>query len=179
VDPQNYLVVVNDTELGLNYKNDVVDEFFQQYKDLNDFYSGMDVQDKYVYAEELVAIEKFGLGLQIHYFRLGNERIIENSDAPDSEGTKNILTSNKRTIVRNFNLYLENIKDEKRFSTFAPLLADGITMHFFKLIETYPDANYGEMLEKAKNISAKTQVPELKSALNSLISRLESMKKPV
>lgn len=179
VDAQNYLVVADDKELGLNYKNEVTKEFFHKYRDLYDTYKGMDVQDKYIYPEELIAVEKFGLGLQIYYFKLGNDRIAEQADAADSTDTKRVLTTNRQTIIGNFNLYLDNVKDEKRFGAYAPSLAEGITTHFFKLIETFPDANYGEMLAKAKGMSAKTQVPEIKTALEGLVSKIESMKKPV
>lgn len=176
VDPQNYEVVLDDTELGLNHRNEVAQAFFDQYKELQKAYRVMDIQDKYVYAQELIEIEKFGLGLQIKYFRLGNDRIIEQSDAPESARTKEILTSNEQTLIKNFTIYLDDIGDERYFSSHAPLLAEGISIHFFKLIETYPNANYGAMLSKANLILKKVQSEELKLALTSLISKLESLK---
>ncbi|MCI0751394.1 MAG: hypothetical protein L0Y35_06115, partial [Flammeovirgaceae bacterium] len=63
--------------------------------------------------------------------------------------------------------------------SYAPLLADGISVHFFKLIETFPKANYGQMLDKANLILEKTQVEEIKLALTSLIKKLESLKETI
>jgi hypothetical protein len=66
----------------------------------------------------------------------------------------------------------------KHYSEHAPLLAEGITVHFFNLIETFPNADYSEMLAEAKATLEKTNVPELRSALEKLVTRLESVKKP-
>jgi hypothetical protein len=178
-DPQNYEVILDDPELGLNYKNKVSQEFFDQYQKMNDPYGQMDVQDKYVYPEELIAIAKFVLGFQIKYFSLGNEVIKSQSDSPESSRTQNILSSNEQTIIQNFGLYLDLVKDEKHFSSHAHLLADGITTHFFKLIETFPNANYDGMRNKASALATKTEVPEIKAALTNLVNKLESIKKPI
>ncbi len=176
LDPQNYEVVLDDTELGLNHRNDVSQAFFDKIQDMEKAYSKMDVQDKYVYAQELIEMHKFGLGFQLKYFKLGNERILAQSDAPDAARTKEIITSNDQTIVRNFTIYLDHIGDEKYYEPYAPLLAEGITTHFFSLIEQYPNANYDGMLNKANLILKKVQTQELKTALTSLINRLESRK---
>lgn len=178
LDAENYRVILDDTELGLNFKNDMSQEFFDHYKDLSKVYSKMDIQDKYIYPEELVEIEKFGLGLQIQYFNLGNERIKIESDSPESAATQGVLRRNEQTIIKNFNLYLDHIKDERYFSSYASSLADGINTQFFKLIETFPEANYDVMLNKTSAMSSKTQVPEIKTALANLVAKLESLKKP-
>jgi hypothetical protein len=174
VDPQNYEVVLDDTELGLNYRTEVASAFFQEYQSLLKAYRAMDIQDKYVYAQELVEIEKFGLGLQVKYFRLGNDRIIEQADSPAS--VAHVLKSNEENIVGNFIGYLDNIGEEKYYSTYASLLADGINLHFYTLIEKFPKANYTGMLNKANLMLEKTSEEETKQALTKLISKLESMK---
>jgi hypothetical protein len=179
VDPENYKVILDDGELGLNYRNDMSQEFFNSYRELHKVYLVMDIQDKYVYPEELIAVEKWGLGLQIKYFKLGNDRIIEQSDSPEAARNSGAIKSNEQSLVKNFILYLDNVSEEKYFSSHAPLLADGITEHFFQLIETFPNANYNPMLAKAELMVKKTTVPEIKSALEKLISRIQSMKKAV
>ena len=59
VDHQNYDVLLDDTELGLNYRSEVSQEFFDQSRDLSKIYTAMDIQDKYVYPEELIEATKF------------------------------------------------------------------------------------------------------------------------
>jgi hypothetical protein len=111
----------------------------------------------------------------LKYFKLGNDKIIEQSDSPESE--KDIVNANIKTIIRNYTLYLDDLNNEKYFGTYAPLLADGITVHFFKLIETYPNGDYTDMLTKAKFSLGKVQTKEIKLSLTSLIQKLESMQK--
>src|SRR5215510_12331116 len=132
VDAENYKVTLEDSELGLNFRNEVSQEFFTNYKNLSSLYSRTNRQDQYIYAEELIEIHKFGLGFQLQYFSLGNERIKKESDSPEDASTKEVLGKNEQTIIHNFNLYLDDIEHEDQFSTFAPALAEGITVHFFK-----------------------------------------------
>ena len=178
VDAENYKVVLEDSELGLNFKNEMSDGFFAQYRNLSNLYRVMDKQDKYVYPDELIEIDKFGLGLQILYFSLGNERIKKESDSPEAPATIQVLSSNQQTIIKNFNVYLDHIGDEGRFGSSVSLLAEGITTHFYKLIETFPDGNYSTMASKARAMMEKTQVAELKTVLGELLARIESVKKP-
>jgi hypothetical protein len=168
VDPKNYETILEDSELGLNYRNDVSQEYFDQIRNMTDLYSGMDRQDKYVYAEELVAIRNFSLGFQIVYFRIGNENIASRSD------DKSTIRKNEQTIIGNFNNYLDDLKEEKYYGQYAANLGDGVSTHFSKLIETFPNANYSGMLSVAKAIAPKVQTPEIKSALADLITKLEA-----
>jgi len=178
VDAENYKVVLEDPELGLTFKTESSEKFFMQYKSMSNLYRVMDRQDKYVYPEELIEVDKFGLGVQVRYFALGNERIKKESDSPDARATKEVLNSNEQTIIKNFNVYLEHIEDEARFGSSASLLADGITTHFFELIDSFPDANYAAMATKAAAMKEKTQNNELKTALESLLAKIESLQKP-
>jgi uncharacterized lipoprotein YehR (DUF1307 family) len=175
VDPQNYEVIIDDPELGLNHKNDIAEEFFNHYRDLNKIYRKMDIQDKYIYPQELIEIEKFGLGLEVKYFKLGNDKIAEQSNTPES--SKVFVNRNVEVLIQNFTLYLDDINNEKSFGAFAPLLADGINVHFFKLIETYPNGNYSAMLTRANFLLKKTQVTEINQALTNLVNKLESIQK--
>lgn len=176
VDPANYEVVLTDPELGLNHKAEVAQLFFEEYRNIVDLYRAMDRQDLYVYPEELIEIQKFGLGLQLNYFKLGNDRILQQADKPDDASVQNTIRSNEEIILKNFNNYLDNINDEKSFSTFAPKLADGITLYFMKLPETFPGANYSITLSKAELMLEKAQGVEIKAALTNLIEKLKSLK---
>jgi hypothetical protein len=178
VDAENYKVMLDDPELGLNFKNEIAQEFFDHYRNMSKLYHVTDRQDKYVYPEEVAEIEKFGLGLQIIYFTLGNERIRQESDSPESTEVKQVIRQNEQTAIRNFNIYFEHIKDEEHFSSSAALLAEGVTIHFFKLIEAFPDADYSSMAGKASALLEKTQEPALKDALSSLLTKIDSVKKP-
>lgn len=134
-----------------------------------ELYSGMDVQDKFIYAEELAEMRKFFLGFQIVYFRVGNENIANQSDE------RNTMRRNKQTIIGNFNSYLEGLRREKAYGPYAANLGEGITTHFTKLIETFPNANYKGMLSTAKAMQGKVETPEVKKALSGLIAKLESI----
>lgn len=168
VDPQNYEVILDDTELGLNYRSEVGQDFFEHIQDVTDLYGGMDVQDKFIYPEERAEMEKFFLGFQIVYFRVGNENIASRSD------DKSTIRRNEQTVIGNFNSYFEELRREKAYGEYAPNLAEGITTHFFKLIETFPDANYNGMLAEAIKMKERVQTPEIKTALTALITKLES-----
>lgn len=169
VDRQNYAVILEDSELGLNYRSEVSQKFFDHIKDITELYSGMDVQDKFVYAEELAEMRSFFLGFQIVYFRVGNENIAGQSD------DRSTIRRNEQTIIGNFNSYLEDLRREKAYGPYAANLAEGITTHFTKLIETFPNANYKGMLSTAKTIQGKVQTVEIRNALSALIAKLEAI----
>lgn len=169
VDRENYSTILEDPELGLNYKSKVSQEFFERIRDIAEIYGVMDVQDKFVYAEELAEIRSFFMGFQIVYFRIGNENIASQSD--DSSTIKR----NEQTLLGNFNSYLENLRREKAYGQYAVNLAEGIATHFPKLIETFPNADYTEILNTAKAFHGKVQTAEIKNALSELIKKLESM----
>lgn len=178
VDAENYKVVLEDPELGLNYKAELSGNFFEQYQIMNRTYRKTDRQDNYIYAEELIAIEQFGLGLQLQYFKLGIDRIKGQADSENSEDVTETLHSNLKRLVDNFDIYLDEFKEADHFSTAAPKLADGVTTYFFKLIEMFPDADYTPMSAKASAMLEKTKDQGLKNALSALLAKIESVKKP-
>jgi hypothetical protein len=171
IDKQNYLSLLEDAELGLRYRNEVSQGYFEYIIDIIKLYSGMDVQDKFIYAQELIELRKFFLDFQIVYFRVGNENIADKSD------DRNTIRKNEQTIIGNFENYLENLREEKAYGSYAPDLADGITIQFAKLIETFPNANYSGMLATAKTMQQKVVTPEIKAVLSQLIIKLE-LKQP-
>ena len=175
LDAENYKVIIEDSELGLNYRNEEAQKFFNHYRDLVKTYSVMDVQDKFVYAEELMEIFKFGLELQIVYFKLGNDRILAQADSPDSEKIQDIIKSNETTVVKNFNVFLDQVNNERAYGEYASLLAGGINENFPKLIKSFPNANYSSMKAKAELMLKKAQNEELKAALVSLIEQLKEL----
>jgi hypothetical protein len=168
IDPQNYTSVLEDNELGLNYRSKISGEFFEHIRDITEIYGKMDVQDKFVYAEELAEIKNFFLGFQIVYFRLGNEHIASESD---DRGT---IRKNEQTIIGNFDSYLDDLRHEKAYGQYAVKLADGINTHFTKLIDTFPKANYSGLLATAKALQEKVVTSEIKTALSNLITKIES-----
>jgi hypothetical protein len=169
IDRQNYEVILEDSELGLNYRSEVSQEFFERIRDIIELYGGMDIQDKFVYAEELAEMRNFFLGFQVVYFRLGNENIANQSD------DQSTIRSNEQTVIGNFITFLEDLRREKAYGPYAANLGEGIATHFAKLIETFPKGNYTGMLATAKTIQAKVQTPEIKKALSDLIAKLELM----
>jgi hypothetical protein len=168
VDPQNYATILEDSELGLTYRNEVSHKYFEHFKDLLGLYNVMDRQDKFVYAEELAELRSFFLGYQIVYFRVGNENIASKTD------DKSTIKSNEQAIIGNFNNFLDDLREEKQYGEYAVNLAKAVNTHFPKLIETFPTANYSSMLSMAKNVQAKVQTSEIKKALADLIIKLEA-----
>ena len=118
-------------------------------------------------------MRKFFLGFQVVYFRVGNENIASQSD------DRSTIRRNEQTIIGNFNSYLEGLRREKAYGPYAANLAEGITTHFTKLIDTFPTANYSGMLATAKSIQGKVETPEIKNALSQLIAKLESIQSKV
>lgn len=171
VDPRNYEAVLEDTELGLTYRSKMSGEFFDRFKYILELYSAMDVQDQYIYPEEFATFKNFFLGFQVAYFRVGNESIASRT------GDSTTIRMNERTVISNFTSHLEELRREKSYDVHATKLADGISIHFAKLLETFPTADYSSMLTEAKEAQKVVQTPEIKTALAGLISKIESKAK--
>lgn len=177
-DEQNFKIVLEDTELGLKHRNNVATEFFEQWKDMSRIYTARDRKDNYLYDKEMLAVEHFGLGLQLNYFKLGNDQIKDNADDPNSSRVKNNINSNIETLIDNYIIYLDEINNEKAFTEKGKSkLAQGIDMYFVKLIELYPDANYNGMKKKAELMLKKSESDKIKTSLTKLIKLIDSKKK--
>lgn len=145
---------------------------------MNKIYDALDRKDQYLYDKEKLAIWHFGLGLQLKYFKLGNDQIKENADDPNSSRVKNNINSNVNTLISNYLIYLDEINNEKAFTESGKdKLADGIDKYFPALIELYPDANYIGMKNKAELMLKKTESNKIKSSLNRLIELIDSKSK--
>ncbi len=177
-DHQNYLVVLDDNQLGLKHRNNVADQFFREWKQMNNIYRSRDVQDKYIYDKELLKTWHFGLGLQLKYFKLGNDEILASSDDPNDPGAIRNVNSNIETMINNFNIYLAEINHEGSFSEQGQeMLAEGIDKYFIDLVELYPDANYNGMQKKVQLLQKKSKSNAIKEALGNLDNKIESKKK--
>jgi len=174
-DPTNYKIVLDDKELGLKYKNEVSIEFFRLWKDMNSVYSAIDRKDMFIYEKEMIKVWHFGLGLELRYFKLGNDVILESSDDPNSNSVQRIINSNIETLISNFNIYLDGINDEKSLTNLGIVLfSEGIDKYFTELVELYPDANYSGMLRKIYLMEKKSNSEKIKSSLNNLKMLIES-----
>ncbi len=177
IDQQNFKVVLDDNELGLKHRNKVASDFFLRWKDMNTIYRATDRKDNYLYDRELIEVYHFGLSLQLRYFKLGNDEIIEGADDPNSNQTTNVINSNIRTLIGNFNNYLDEINDEKSFSNKGKeLISKGIDTYFIKLIELYPEANYNGMIRKIELMEKKSQSESIKTSLNRIKDLIGSKK---
>ena len=163
VDTTNFSIIANDNQLGIEHRKQSMSQFFDQYKELVGAYRGTDRSDKYQYPLELVEIEKFGLALQVYYIQTGNENIVKSSDDPNSAEVVDLVKRNKNILISNYNLYLDLINYEDRFTDKALIsYSEGLRDFFPRLIENVaPDGDYSEMLVKVNNM--------LKKAKNSLI----------
>jgi len=177
-DEQNFKIVLNDKELGIKHRNKIATEFFNHWKDMRQIYLATDRKDKYLYDLEMLAVWQYGLSLQLEYFKLGNDEIIESADDPNSSRVKNTVNSNIQTMISNYIIYLDEINYEKAFSEKGKTkLAEGINIHLSKLIKLYPEANFSEMKNKAKLMLKKSQSNEVNSSLTKLIELIDSKKK--
>jgi hypothetical protein len=177
-DEQNFKIVLKDNELGLKHRNDVATEFFEHWKDMSQIYTARDRKDNYLYDKEMLAVEHFGLGLQLDYFKLGNNQIKESADDPNSSRVKTNINSNIGTLIGNYIIYLDEINEEKAFTEKGKSkLADGIDKYFTQLIELYPNANYSGMKNKAELMLKKSESDKIKSSLTKLIKLIDSKKK--
>lgn len=176
-DEQNFKIVLEDNELGLKHRNGVATKFFQHWKEMNQIYQETDRKDSYVYDEEMLAVWQFGLGLQLHYFKLGNDEIKESADDPNSPGVKNNINSNVKTLINNYKIYLDEINEEKAYTEEGKIkLDEGIDIYFTKLIELYPKANYSGIKSKAEMMKKKSKSEKVQSSLIKLIALINSKK---
>jgi len=165
-DENNYLVVVNDDQLGLKHRNEVVSDFFEKYRNMSSIYYVRDRKDDFVYEKEMLAVYGFGLGLQLQYFKIGNEEIAQGSDDPNSDHVRSVIDSNVLSLINN---YIDLMNDEKSFSeegleTFSKI----IDKHFLKLVNTYPNANYYNLKNKLKLIEKKITSNKVKESLQNI-----------
>jgi hypothetical protein len=174
-DEKNFNIVLDDNELGLKYRNEVAEKFFKEWRNMNNIYNALDRKDQYLYDKEMIAVWHFGLGLQLKYFKLGNDLIKENSDDPNSSRVKDNINSNVSTLVKNYLIYIDEINNENSFTEKGKeKFAEGIDKYFPELIEIYPDANYSVMKNKAELMLKKSESEKIKISLNKLMELIDS-----
>ncbi|MBV6643910.1 MAG: hypothetical protein KI790_00585 [Cyclobacteriaceae bacterium] len=176
VDVQNFLVVLTDDQLGVNHRSKQATDFFEEYKQLSNAYYVIDRQDNFVYGEELIAIMKFGLELQLHYFKLGNDDILKDADDPNAPEIQRLVKSNERTITKNFNRYLDFVNketglDEKTLRSYC----DGISVYFNKLYSNFSNADPQITIKKAELMLNKTKNDSVRDSLTELLSMLKKV----
>lgn len=177
-DQQNFKVVLDDKELGTKHRNDIGTQFFNRWRDMIKIYTATDRKDNYVYDEEYLATWHFGLGLQMRYFTLGNDVILENADDPKSSRIVNLTNSNIQILIDNYLAYLDLINKEDAFTEQGKKeLANGIDIYFSTLITTYPDSNYSGLKSKATLMLKKSKTEVIKVSLQKLLNSIESIKK--
>ena len=169
-DGNNYLVVVNDDQLGLKHKNEVVSDFFEKYRNMNSIYYVRDRKDDFIYEKEMLAVYDFGLGLQLQYFKIGNEEITQSSDDPNSAHVQNVVNSNVLTLINNYNNFIDLLNDEKSFSDEGlQTFSEVFDKHFNTLVNTFPKANYYTLKNKLKLIEKKIVSNRVKESLQGIL----------
>ena len=162
----------------MKHKSNIATAFFDQWKDMSGIYTTRDRKDMYIYGKEMLAVWHFGLSLQLRYFKLGNDEIIESSDNPFSRETQNLINSNVNTLIKNFSYYLGVVNEENSFfEKEKDFYAKGIDLYFSKLINLYPNAKYDYLKEKASLMLKKTETNSIKSSLTNLITLIDSKSK--
>jgi hypothetical protein len=170
VDTNNISVVMNDNQLGITHRSKFASDMFKEYKDLTSNYSGIDRTDKYQYPVEFAEIIKFGLYFQPYYIGAGNEKITKDADDPTAPDVVSVLNSNKNILINNYDIYLDYINYEDRFTEKAiAVYAEGLSVFFPKLInELAPEGDYAEMSGKIDNMLKKAKSPQVLAALTTI-----------
>lgn len=170
VDHDNFLVVLTDENLGLSHRNKVAGDFFTEYKDLVNAYNKTDRQDKFLYGMELIEILKFGLDLQLYYFKLGNDNIQKEADDPEAASVMRVIKSNEETVFKNFTVYLDFVNNESSFTEEqVKSFSEGINTYFPKLYKFFPNGDRKIIRNKAELMLKKAQDESLKQSLSSLL----------
>jgi len=180
VDTTNFSVVASDDQLGLKHRSEFMSDLFKEYRELASAYSIIDRKDKYQYPVEFVQILKFGLPLQVHYINMGNENILKNADDPKADDIVSLLRQNHEILVKNYDIYLDYINHEDRFTDAALMsYAEGIKDFFPALINTVaPDVDYSNMATKVENMLNKSKNPVVSAQLQSLRDILKAKNNP-
>lgn len=177
VDPQNYVVVLNDEELGVRHRHTVGSDFFDSWSDLQDLYYERDRTDAFIFEEELLKIWQFGLGMQISYFDLGIRLVEESADDPDSYATRNRVKLTIGTITSNFMIYLDLIDQENVLTESGKsLFAAGIDKYFSELIQTFPQGDYRDLVKKIESMEKKSNSETIKKSLAGLKRKIADLK---
>lgn len=177
IDRQNYLVVLGDEQLGVSHRNNVATNFFDEFRRYSDVYYSTDRQDKFVYGMEMVELYKFGLDLQVYYFKLGNDNIIKEADDPSSSNVTSVIKSNEKVIFKNYNNYLDYVNKESGFNEFElKAYCEGIDQAFPKLFETFPNGNLNITKNKAELMFKKAKSEILRTSLQNLLDKITESK---
>lgn len=177
VDENNYKTILTDDQLGLNYKEEMSEEYFNTWRELMSMYRARDVQDKYIYEKEMLDLYHFGLGLQLEYFRLGNQDILSDADDPDSENIKNLIESNNNTLINNSLNYLDFLNEESVFSEEAlSSISNKIKNHYPKLLEQTKGNNTYNLEKKLSLLYKKVKSNEVKESLKEILKIIEDSK---
>ncbi|MBP2834194.1 hypothetical protein J8281_18495 [Aquimarina sp. U1-2] len=177
IDQQNFKVILDDDELGKKHRNEVASDFFMRWRDMNSIYRQRDRKDNFIYDRELIKVWHFGLSLQLRYFKLGNDVITKTSADPNSGQSSRLINSNIRSLLSNFNNYLDEINEEKSFSEEGKkMISEGIDEYFSKLVDLYPEANYSAIQRNIELLNKKSQSSDIKASLTKLNDLIKSKK---
>lgn len=178
IDQNNFKVILEDKELGLNHKSKIGEDFFSVWQDMMNIYNATNRKDQYLYEKERLSVWHFGLGLQRDYFELGNERIKQKADDPNADNITSLINRNVGTLISNYNLYLDEINNEVSYTNEGlQLLAEGISKYFNKVVFDYPNSSFNSTRKKAELLSKKTKSNNIKIALEELIKNIDARKK--
>ena len=176
IDTTNFSIVATDDQLGIKHRSEFMSSMFSEYRELVAAYSIIDRKDKYQYPLEFVEVLKFGLALQIYYIRMGNENIVKGADDPKAGDIVGLLRQNHQVLIKNYDLYLEFINYEDRFTDAALIsYSEGLKDFFPRLINNEaPDGDYTEMLNKVNNMLKKSKNQLIVAQLQNIQSLLQN-----
>ena len=179
IDTANFSVVINDNQLGIKHRSEFSTRLFEQYKDMVSAYSGIDRTDKYQYPLEYVEIFKFGLPLQLYYIKLNNEDNVKEADDPSAPDVIDLNRRNGNVLIRNYEIYLDLINYEERFTDKALIAySEGLKNYFPRLINyAVPNGDYSEMTGKIEKMLKKSKHPAIIFELQNILTLIKMQTK--
>ncbi|OIQ15368.1 MAG: hypothetical protein BM557_11405 [Flavobacterium sp. MedPE-SWcel] len=167
VDKNNISKVLDDENLGLDYREKYGEKLFDIWRNMHGEYLDTDRQDKFIYPIEIVKLKEWGYFIQIKYFKLGNDAIIKNAVDPDGASVQNLIKSNEQVAVDNFELTISFLTNESSLNDKACNEYSAFLINNYRnLSKTFPKANYNSLIKTIDNILKKINSTSLKEALN-------------
>lgn len=177
VDIQNIAVILEDETLGIDFRQEQAEGFFEVVNDVTRVYQPLDKQDKYIHPMEFVELINLNLYTQLLYFKIGNESIIKDALDPESKEVRKVVGRNAQIVVDNFEIYIEKLAKQDAYSSDAlNRYAQIIDLQYSNLIKEFPSSNYSGIKRSTEALLKKIENQALINSLNDLVEKIRANK---
>jgi hypothetical protein len=177
INKENISAILDDEKLGLSFRKEFAEKIFHISHQLEDGYSVLDRQDKFIYPLELVKLTDWEYFIQVKYFKRGNEEIVKKSINPDDDDVKSVLKANERIVIKNFRIGLDFLAQEDALNDEAiDEYSHSLKENYTALMQAFPNGNYDDWLETINSLNKKVRSEKLKKALEEIKIMVEKTK---